>query len=70
MIEAWIEEDGGAQTQTLSQTFAAPCTGCPSTTVSYTKQKNDDNMGQTMVQFSDLITQQYNISNANLKRKN
>lgn len=70
IIEAWIEEDGGNSTSTVSSTLPAPCTGCPSTTISYTKQKNDDNMGQTILQFSDAISQEYNISYAKIKHKN
>jgi hypothetical protein len=69
MIEGWIEEDGGNSTNTISQTFAAPCTGCPSTTISYTKQNKDFDMGRTMIQFSDSKSQWYNITYANVKRR-
>jgi hypothetical protein len=69
MIEGWIEEDGGNSTTNISQTFPAPCTGCPSTTVSYSRQNKDQDMGRTMVQFSDNKGQVYNITYANLKRK-
>ena len=70
VIESWIEEDGGNSTVTVSSSLAAPCTGCPSTNISFTKQKNDDNMGATIIQFSDAITQEYNISYAKIKHKN
>jgi len=56
MIEAWIERDGGGTT-TVSQTFPAPsdCSGCPSTTVTYNLGNRDDNLGQSIVQFTDYI---------------
>lgn len=69
MIEGWIEEDGGNSTTDISQTFPAPCTGCVSTTVSYTKQNKDQDMGRSLVQFSDNKGQQYGVSYANFKRK-
>lgn len=70
MIEAWIERDGGGTT-TVSQTFPAPsdCTGCPSTTVTYNLGKRDDDLGQSIVQFTDFIGQVYGISYSNFKRK-
>lgn len=70
MIEAWIERDGGGTT-TVSQTFPAPsgCTGCPSTTISYNLGNRDDDLGQSIVQFTDYIGQVYGISYSNFKRK-
>ena len=69
MIEAWIEVDNGTETVTTSQTLPAPCTGCPSTTISYTRQKRDDEMGQSIIQFSDDYDTVYGITAANIKRK-
>jgi hypothetical protein len=69
MIEAWIEVDGGNSTSNVSQTIPAPCTGCPSTTIGFTKQIRDDEMGQALVQFSDPYSTTYSISYANFKRK-
>jgi len=73
MIESWAEQDcrgGTCNTTTYNQNFAAPCTGCPSTSVSYTIKDTDYNMGGTLIQFTDPITTVYNITNANIKRKN
>lgn len=69
MIETWVEEDGGTSSKTVSQSFPAPCTGCPTTTISYTIQKRDFDMGRTIIQFTDPISTIYNISYANIKRK-
>jgi hypothetical protein len=69
MIESWIEVDGGNSTSTVSQTIPPPCTGCASTTISFTKQNRDDEMGQTLIQFSDPYSTVYGISYANVKRK-
>jgi hypothetical protein len=69
IIEAWIEQDGGSTT-TISQNIPAPCTGCPSTSISYTAKNDDDLMGQSIIQFSDPIWTEYNISYAKIKHKN
>jgi len=68
-IEGWIEEDGGNSTNTISQTFPSTCTGCPATTISYTKQSSDQDLGPTIVQFTDPTETVYNISYANIKRR-
>lgn len=73
MIEGWIEQDdrgGSKSTTTVSQSFPAPCTGCPTTSIGYTIKNVDYDMGRTMIQFSDAISQVYNISYANIKRSN
>jgi hypothetical protein len=69
-IESWIEEDGGSSSS-VSQTFPAPsgCIGCPSTTITHPSKSRDDILGRSMVQYSDNITQIYNISYANFTRK-
>jgi len=69
MVESWIELDGGNETVTVAQTLPAPCTGCPSTTISHSRQKRDDEMGQTLIQFSDDYDTVYGITAANIKRK-
>jgi hypothetical protein len=72
-IEGWTEQDdrgGNGSTTTISQAFPAPCTGCPTTNVSYTIKNTDYDMGRTIIQFTDPISQIYNISHANIKRKN
>jgi hypothetical protein len=68
MIEAWIEVDGGGAS-TISQTIPPPCTGCPSTSISYSVQNHDDIMGQSIVQFTDPYSTMYGISHANFQRK-
>lgn len=70
MIEGWIEVDGGGTT-TVTQSFPAPpdCTGCPSTTFTYNLGSWDEDLGKSIVQFSDNVGQVYGISHANFKRK-
>lgn len=68
MIESWIEEDYG-EPLNVSNTFPAPCTGCPTTTISYSIKEHDEEMDRSMVQFTDSKSQVYNISYANFKRK-
>lgn len=73
MIEGWAEQDcrgGTCNTQTIQQTFPPPCTGCPSTSVSYQIKDTDYDMGRTLIQFTDPISTVYNISYSNIKRKN
>ena len=73
MIEGWTEQDcrgGTCNTTNVTQTFPPPCTGCPSTTISYQIKNVDYDMGRTLIQFTDPITTVYNIYDANIKRKN
>lgn len=69
-IEHWIEEDGG-QSATISYTVPPPA-GQPGPTVSITipSKQRDDDMGKTIIQFTDPISTQYGITYANIKRKN
>jgi hypothetical protein len=75
MVEGWIERDGGFQSNTVSISIPSGCQGCPSMTVSVTKQKADDDLGQSIVQFTDPVqptdptTTVYGISYSNFKRK-
>lgn len=68
MIESWLEEDFGSPVE-ISNVYSAPCTGCPATTIKYTIQSHDEDMGRKMVQFTDSKSQVYNISYSNFKRK-
>ena len=70
VIEAWLELDGGTSTSTVSATFPGACNTCPSTSVSYTKTKSDDNLGQTIIQFTDPVPTTYSVSHANVQHKN
>ncbi len=73
MIEGWVEQDdrgGKKSSTTFSTSFPAACTGCPTTSISTTIKYVDYDMGRTIIQFSDAISQVYNISYANIKRSN
>jgi hypothetical protein len=70
MSENWWEEDGG-QSNSVTITMPPP-SGQTGPTVSTTiPSKNlDDNLGVATIQFTDPISQIYNISFANIKRRN
>ncbi len=70
MYENWWEEDGG-QSNSTTITMPPP-SGQTGPTVSTTipSQNRDDNLGMATIPFTDLITQVYNISYANIKRRN
>jgi hypothetical protein len=70
MTEMWMEEDGG-QSTSFTATFPPPA-GQTGLTLSATipSRNLDDDLGLTVIQFSDAITQVYNISYANIKRRN
>lgn len=74
MYEQWMEEDGGASSET-TVTFTTPANpqiGAPGTTISnkIPSQQRDDDLGGSLVQFSDDIEQVYTISFMNFKRRN
>jgi hypothetical protein len=70
MYENWWEEDGG-QSNSVTITMPPPA-GQPGPTVSITvpSKNKDDDLGLATIQFSDPITQVYNLTNANIKRRN
>ncbi|PIB27561.1 hypothetical protein BFP77_11775 [Maribacter sp. 4U21] len=78
-IEKWMEKDGGSNTEVsisipgsaykpaTSTTPAQPA--FPGTTVKVTSKRDDDDLGTSIVQFSDNITQVYGLGKMNFKRK-
>jgi len=70
MYENWIEEDGGSSSS-ITITMPPP-TGQSGPTISTTfpSKNQDDNLGLATIQFTDNITQVYNISYSNIKRRN
>jgi hypothetical protein len=66
-IEQWIEEDNGDPI-TVTSSYPAPCSGCPTTNISYTISDEDYDMGKTMIQFSDPISTEYSLNYANIRR--
>jgi len=70
LFEHWLEDDGG-DSNPITATLPSQ-TG--STGISYTvtipAKNRDDDMGVTVIQFTDLISQVYNVSYANVKHKN
>jgi hypothetical protein len=71
MIEGWVEEDGGTTQTTITQNFPAPpsCPTCPSVNVTTTIKGYDDDLGRTMIQFTDEKSQWYPISYMSIKHK-
>jgi hypothetical protein len=70
MYEHWVEEDGGFSAS-ITITMPPPSgTYAPTISTTIPSKNLDENMGLTTIQFTDLITQVYNVSYANIKRKN
>jgi len=69
MYEDWIEEDGGESNPVTITTAPPAGTTGPTVTVSIPAKNRDNDLGVATIQFTDAITQVYNISYANLKRK-
>ncbi len=68
--EKWIEEDGGPSF-TLNFGVKIKILGVESTVgVSLPIQNKDDDLGLTLIQFSDDITQVYGMTGIEIKRKN
>lgn len=67
VVERWIEVDGGASAQ-VAVTIPAS-NGNPATTVTLPSGNRDDDLGQSIVQFSDQLGQVYGISHMNFRRK-
>lgn len=67
-VEKWIERDGG-QSAEVTVTVPAACQGCPTTAFKFPSESLDDDLGQSIVQFTDPLQTVYGISNFNFKRK-
>lgn len=79
-IEKWMERDNGLMESSLeisipgsaykpatSTTPAQPA--LPGTKVSIKYRRGDEDLGSSLIQFSDKIDQVYNLGQANIKRK-
>lgn len=66
-IENWWERDGGG---TSSTTISVPAqNGLPGVSYNVNHGENDNSFGTAIVQFTDPLTQVYQISHMNFKRK-
>lgn len=69
-VEKWMETDYGFGTETeVSISVPASSSGGPATTIKRDSRSGDEDLGQTIVQFSDPLNQIYGISSMNFKRK-
>lgn len=79
-IEKWLERDNGLSESTLEisipGTSFKPATNTtpaqpalPGTKVSIKYRRGDEDLGTSIVQFSDKIDRTYNLGQANFKRK-
>lgn len=68
MTEKWMELDGG-QSSSVTYTIPPAVPGGISTTITTPSKSKDDDLGQTVIQFTDAIDQIYNLSHINIKRK-
>jgi len=68
MVEKWLELDGGSSASvTLTIPPAVP--GGITTSVTIPSKNRDDDLGQSIIQFTDSMNQIYNLSHMNMKRK-
>ena len=67
--EKWIEEDGGASSSISTTTTWKDSFGNTQTTTTSIPSKNkDDDLGQSIIQFTDQINQEYNLTGIIIKR--
>lgn len=69
MFENWIERDGGFTNSVTLSFPPPPGTSGPGITTTFPSRDGDDNLGLATVQFTDNLSQVYNISHANIRRK-
>ena len=70
MTEHWIEEDGGISNPVTLTLPPPPGTPGATLSISIPAKDRDDDLGVATIQFTDLISQIYSITYANIKRKN
>lgn len=68
MQEGWLEDDGGSTNET-TYTFPVTPTQPYSFTVKVPSKTKDDDLGTTIVQFTDDLDQIYDLSHMKFKRK-
>lgn len=71
-LEQWVEIDDpvfGSGNTEVTMSLPPIYEGGSPTTVKFTMQESDDDLGQSIVQFSDRVGLSYGISHMNFKRK-
>ena len=68
-VEKWTEVDSGGSKIETTITVPPVSEGGPTLSVKVTSEDNDEDLGQSIVQFGDAIGQQYGISHLNFKRQ-
>ncbi|TDE54843.1 hypothetical protein [Flavobacterium sp. GT3P67] len=68
MTEKWMEVDGG-NSNAFIYTIPPAVPGGVSVSVTVPSKDRDDDLGLTIVQFTEPISQVYNLSHINIKRK-
>ena len=68
MVEKWMELDGG-NSASVTLTIPPAVPGGITTSVTIPSKNRDDDLGQSIVQFTDSMDQIYNLSHINIKRK-
>jgi hypothetical protein len=67
--EKWIEEDGGASSSiSTTITWKDSFGNTQTTTTSIPSKNKDDDLGQSIIQFTDQINQEYNLTGIIIKR--
>ena len=69
--EKWIEEDGGTSNAISSSVSWRDAFGIThTTTITSPAKDRDDDLGLTIIQFSDNINQEYDLGGVKIKRRN
>lgn len=69
--EKWIEEDGGTSNAISSSVSWKDAFGIThTTTITSPAKDRDDDLGLTIIQFSDNINQEYDLGGVKIKRRN
>ena len=67
--EKWIEEDCGASSSiSTTITWKDSFGNTQTTTTSIPSKNKDDDLGQSIIQFTDQINQEYNLTGILIKR--
>lgn len=68
-VEKWIEMDSGGDPTETTINIPAAYEGGPTFSVKVSSSDNDEEMGQTIIQYNDRVGQSYGISHMNIQRQ-
>lgn len=68
-VEKWIEMDSGGDNIETTLSIPPAYKGGPTITVKRTSSSNDEDLGQTLIQYPDRVGQSYGLSHLNIQRQ-